>query len=68
MRTQWRTAGMAGACIGLDYGPLPTVEKRIGLPASEQKQAFTGLQVFESAQLAQWREDEKAQAMKDKHG
>lgn len=68
MRTQWRTAGMAGAFIGLDYAALPSVEQRIGLPQSKQQQAFLGLQVFEFAQLAQWREDEKAQAMKDKHG
>ena len=68
MRTQWRTAGMAGAFIGLDYSALDNVERRIGLPQAEQRQAFAGLQVFEFAQLAQWREDEKAQAMKDKHG
>jgi hypothetical protein len=59
---------MAGAFIGLDYAALATVEQRIGLPKSEQQQAFAGLQVIEGAQLAQWREDEKAQALKDKHG
>jgi phage terminase Nu1 subunit (DNA packaging protein) len=68
MRTQWRSAGMAGAFIGLDYAALANVEQRIGLPASEQRQAFAGLQVFEAAQLAQWREDEKAQVAKGKHG
>lgn len=68
MRTQWRAAGMAGAFIGLDYAALPAVEQRIGLPVKQQQQAFAGLQVFEAAQLAQWRDDEKAQAMKDKHG
>lgn len=67
MRTQWRTAGMAGACIGLDYAALPAVEQRIGLPASEQRQAFAGLQVFEFAQLAQWREDAQAQDRERKH-
>lgn len=64
MRTQWRTAGMVGAYIGLDYAALAVVERRIGLPVSEQRQAFAGLQVFEAAQLAQWNEDRRLQAMK----
>lgn len=46
MRTQWRTAGMNGALVGLDYGVLPWVLRQIGL--AESPELFAGLQVAES--------------------
>jgi len=47
MQTQWRTAGLEGRRIGLDYNALPFVIERLGLSREETDQAFFGLQVAE---------------------
>ena len=52
MSTQWRT-GMSGA-TGLDYTPLQTVAKSIGVRLSAKR--MTDLQTMERAALAYWQE------------
>lgn len=42
--------GMGGAYWqGLDYGALPTVEARIGVPDADRADCFARLQVIESS-------------------
>lgn len=48
--TQWRYAGMAGACTGLDYSGVDVVIRRSGI--EDPDDAFWRLQQIESEALA----------------
>jgi hypothetical protein len=49
MATQWRVG--AGGAIGLDYGAIPGVCRRIGVSRRAERRAFWALQVMEAAAL-----------------
>ena len=53
LSTQWRTAGMAGARVGLDYGPLFARLDRIAADRDEWEQLFQDVRVLEAAALDQ---------------
>jgi hypothetical protein len=55
--TQWRM-GAAGP-VGLDYGVLPTVERRLGITPEQADAAFSDLQVMEDEALA-WISEQQA--------
>jgi len=55
MSTQWRTAGMAGDAVGLDYGALPTVLRMGGVPRKDWPAVFDDLRVMEEAALVAMR-------------
>jgi hypothetical protein len=50
MSTQWNV-GMGGA-TGINYTPLVTVMKLIGIKKSARSQAFADLQIMESEALS----------------
>jgi hypothetical protein len=50
MRTQWRTAGMGGF-LGLDYGVLPEMWRRLHIQPKDRDRIFGDLQVMEDAAL-----------------
>ena len=54
MQTQWRV-GMAGP-VGLDYGVLRLVERRIGITPRQARRHFVALQVLEGECLRIWSE------------
>lgn len=56
--TQWRI-GAAGP-VGLDYGVLPTVERRLGITPEQADAAFGDLQVMEDEALAWISEQQQA--------
>ena len=47
METQWRRAGMAGACVGLDYAVLPIVAGALAIAVDED--LLARLRVMEGA-------------------
>lgn len=49
MLTQWRMG--ASGPIGMDYGAMPIVERRMGLSPERAEAAFPDLQVMEAAAL-----------------
>jgi len=49
MTTQWRTS-MVG-CTGLDYTPLRSVMRMIGVPPSEHADVFDSIRILEGAAL-----------------
>lgn len=56
MQTQWRyrTCGVSGSeATGLDYGVLPEIWKRVGIPKKDRNDVFAALQIMESAVLAE---------------
>ena len=59
MSTQWRRAGMAGICVGLDYSVLPEVWRRAKVPPALRDDVFDDLRVMEEAALGKMRETQK---------
>lgn len=51
MSTQWRTGGMAGVRLGLDYVPLFARLDRIAPDREEWEQLFADVRVLEAAAL-----------------
>lgn len=49
--TQWRTAGMTGVKVGLDYTPLFRLMDESGLSRGEWREAFDDIRVLEGAAL-----------------
>lgn len=49
MSTQWRI-GPVGA-TGLDYGPLQSIMRTIGVPLKERADVFDGLRIMEDTAL-----------------
>lgn len=55
MRTQWRVG--AGGPIGLDYGVLPEIWRRLRVaPGADRDQVFAALQFLETGALEAMRE------------
>lgn len=52
MRTQWRTRGMDGDLIGLDYGPLNTVMRLMKIRPADRSQCFDDLHLMEIETLS----------------
>lgn len=50
--SQWRTAGMTGVRIGLDYAAVPPVAAMMGIAVTPE--LFQDLRVMEAAALAAW--------------
>jgi len=53
--TQWRTGGMGGSYIGLDYTPIFRVMDADGLTAQDWHDTFDDLRAIEAAALEQIR-------------
>jgi hypothetical protein len=53
MRTQWRTAGMAGVLTGLDYAALPVAADCAGIGRKALREHSGALQAME-AEALQW--------------
>lgn len=51
MSTQWRTRGMDGDLIGLDYVPLPFVMRMLKVPPAQRPAVFDDLGEMESETL-----------------
>jgi hypothetical protein len=51
MGTQWRTAGMSGLPIGLDYAALPAVLRMSAIPRAQWPEIFDSIRVMEDAAL-----------------
>jgi len=51
MDTQWRTAGMNGVRVGLDYGVLFARLDRMGLSRDDWEQMFNDVRVLEFAAI-----------------
>jgi len=49
--SQWRTAGMDGRRIGLDYGPLFTLMDRQGLTGQDWQDRFDDIRALEAQAL-----------------
>jgi hypothetical protein len=47
MQTQWRTGGMSGGIVGLDYNVLPWVMQQLGIRKKEVPEVFDGLRIAE---------------------
>ncbi len=56
MCTQWRIGGVDGVKVGLDYGPLPFVMRRCGVPPGQRDQVFEDIQLMEIETLLVERE------------
>nr|WP_240194926.1 DUF1799 domain-containing protein [Desulfobulbus rhabdoformis] len=56
MMTQWRVG--PGGVVGLDYGVLPIIEERRGVPREERSFVFDGLRVMEASALEELRKSE----------
>ena len=54
MVTQWRTAGMAGVRIGLDYGVLEQVAASLEITVPLDKQTFADIRFMEAEALSAW--------------
>lgn len=59
MSTQWRRAGMSGACVGLDYSVLPEMWRRAKVPPALRDEVFDDLRVMEEAALLQMSKNKK---------
>lgn len=49
MATQWRTG--PGGVIGLDYGVLPEIWRRLKVPGKDRDDVFADLRIMEDAAL-----------------
>lgn len=54
MSTQWRTS-VSGGYVGLDYSPLESVMRLVGVPKQERADVFDGVRTMEDAALAMLR-------------
>lgn len=54
MATQWRTAGMTGARIGLDYNILEPVARSLGIGVPLDTQTFNDIRLMEAEALNNW--------------
>lgn len=52
--TQWRTAGVAGIRIGLDYTILEPVARALGIPTPLDTQTFNDIRLLEAEALSTW--------------
>lgn len=52
--TQWRTAGMAGTRIGLDYNILEPTARSLGIEVPLATMTFNDIRLLEAEVLATW--------------
>lgn len=56
MATQWRTAGMAGLRIGLEYGVLEMTARSLGIAVPLDTGVFNDIRLMEAVALETWSE------------
>lgn len=59
MHTQWRTRGMDGAIMGMDYAPLPFVMRMCGIAANQRQAVFEDIVIMEIETLKVIREKQE---------
>lgn len=60
MGTQWRTAGMAGVRVGLDYSQIEPTARLCGIAIEPRVPLFLHLRELEAESLKSWSEQAAA--------